>query len=110
MKLRMEESDTVFEIDEIEPYPRTIADSILRMLSVAEAANPAIIKHEVLLELAYVQRAIDRQNLNRDLKDCRVVPASQAQDPFEDLRPVPPANIAPPTSPTKGTQADEDGF
>ena len=110
MKLRMEESDTVFEIDEIEPYPRTIADSLLRMLGVAEAANPAINKHEVLLELAYVQRAIDRQNLNRALKGSFVVPASQVQDPFEDLRPTPPPSLVPPTIPTERTHADEDGF
>ena len=105
MKLRMTEADTTFETDDVEPFPRTIADAILRMLAIAEAANPAIDRHEVLLELDYVRRATDRQNQERALKDShvttaaeppyrnlrqndRVVPASQVQDPFEDLRPV----------------------
>ena len=117
MKLRMTEADTAFETDDIEPFPRTIADAILRMLAIAEAANPAIDRHEVLLELDYVRRATDRQNQERALKDSfatvvtqdpmshlrtiagnapapiarrdtRVVPASQVQDPFEDLRPI----------------------
>lgn len=105
MKLRMTEADTVFETDDIEPFPRTIADAILRMLAIAEAANPAIDRHEVLLELDYVRRAKDRENHAsaeaerkrmdvleleklRALKGSRIVPASQVQDPFEDLRPV----------------------
>ena len=91
MKLRMEESDTVFESEDIEPFPRTIADSLLRMLAVAEAANPAIDKHEVLLELEYVRREIDRKFH---------APATQVQDPFEGLRPCPTPN-------TKGPFPDE---
>ena len=85
MKIRMQESDTVFETDDIEPFPRTIADAILRMLGIAEAANPAIDKHEVLLELEYIRRDLDRRH-----HSVIHVPPSQVQDPFEDLRPAQP--------------------
>lgn len=101
MKLRMEESDTVFEIDDIEPFPRTIADSLLRMLAVAEAANPAIDKHEVLLELEYVRRSLDRK-----CSGVIHVPATQVQDLFEDLRPNCPSN---PPATTKGPAEPHEG-
>lgn len=63
MKLRLEESDTVFQVDDIEPFPQTIADAILRMLAVAEAANPAIDRNEVLLEVDFMRRATERKRI-----------------------------------------------
>lgn len=81
MKLRLEESDTVFQVDDIEPFPQTIADAILRMLAVAEAANPAIVQHEVLLELEYMRRG--KQARDRRTKatpaDATIVERSEAE-------------------------------
>ena len=76
MKLRLEESDTVFQVDDIEPFPQTIADAILRMLAVAEAANPAIVQHEVLLELEYMRRG--KEARDRRTKSTLAAPVSRS--------------------------------
>lgn len=76
MKLRLEESDTVFQVDDIEPFPQTIADAILRMLAVAEAANPAIVQQEVLLELEYMRRG--KETRDRRAKAAFAAPVSRS--------------------------------
>jgi hypothetical protein len=95
----MEESDTVFEVSDLEPFPRTIADAILRMLGIAQAANPAIDSHEVLLELADMRRARERRSASWKPVALPPTPVQPPQDPFEDLQPTPPEPMLRPTVP-----------